>query len=110
MQAIGGQPVQIRFEPFAETARLLYTTAFMAERYAGIRAFVEGKVGLSSCTPVNRPQPFEVPNARSTRTPSTVGLAGWGVLKGSDCGGPTSAACDGGNHVWSGGLQGCGCV
>ncbi|CAK0786092.1 hypothetical protein CVIRNUC_009305 [Coccomyxa viridis] len=43
MQAIGGQLVQIRFEPFAETARLLYTSAFMAERYAGIRTFLEGK-------------------------------------------------------------------
>ena len=30
MQAIGGQPVHINFEPFAETARLLYTSAFMA--------------------------------------------------------------------------------
>lgn len=49
MESIGGQLVQINFEPFAETARLLYTSAFMAERYAGIRAFVEGKVGLSSC-------------------------------------------------------------
>ena len=45
MQAIGGQLVQISFEPFAETARLLYTSAFMAERYAGIRTFLEGKVG-----------------------------------------------------------------
>ena len=45
MQAIGGQLVQISFEPFAETARLLYTSAFMAERYAGIRTFIEGKVG-----------------------------------------------------------------
>ena len=52
MQAIGGQLVQIRFEAFAETARLLYTSAFMAERYAGIRTFIEGKVGglLLFCT------------------------------------------------------------
>ena len=52
MQAIGGQLVQIRFEPFAETARLLYTSAFMAERYAGIRTFLEGKVSglLLLCT------------------------------------------------------------
>ena len=45
MQEIGGQLVHISFEPFAETARLLYTSAFMAERYAGIRIFIEGKVG-----------------------------------------------------------------
>ena len=45
MQEIGGQLVHISFEPFAETARLLYTSAFMAERYAGIRNFIEGKVG-----------------------------------------------------------------
>ena len=48
MHEIGGQLVQITFEPFAETARLLYTSAFMAERYSGIRTFIEGKVSGSA--------------------------------------------------------------
>ncbi len=57
MQAVGGQLKEIDFEPFAETARLLYTSAFMAERYKCIRAFMEGKVG-----------PFLHPVQRSNKT------------------------------------------
>lgn len=42
LQALGGQPVPgFDFAPFAETAVLLYGAAFVAERYAGIRGFLE---------------------------------------------------------------------
>ncbi|KAL4458329.1 hypothetical protein ABPG75_013194 [Micractinium tetrahymenae] len=46
LQALGGQLVPgFDFAPFAETAVLLYGAAFVAERYAGIRAFLEGPAG-----------------------------------------------------------------
>ena len=41
MQSIGGQLIQVDFEPFVQTARLLYESAFVAERYSGIRSFLE---------------------------------------------------------------------
>ncbi|KAK9819810.1 hypothetical protein WJX72_002684 [[Myrmecia] bisecta] len=39
--SLGGQQVSIDFSPFAQTARLLYESAFVAERYSGIRQFLE---------------------------------------------------------------------
>ena len=46
LQQQGGQQVEIDFSPFADTARLLYESAFVAERYSGIRGFLDnGKVG-----------------------------------------------------------------
>ena len=44
LQEQGGEPVSINFAPFATAAGMLYTSAFLAERYAGIRAFLESKV------------------------------------------------------------------
>ena len=41
LEALGGQRVPINFEPMAEVARLLYESAFIAERYSGIRSFLE---------------------------------------------------------------------
>ena len=38
---MGGQRVSINFSPFEEVARLLYESAFIAERYSGIRTFLE---------------------------------------------------------------------
>jgi allophanate hydrolase len=43
LQAIGGERVELDFAPFAETAQLLYGAAFVAERYSGIRAFLEAR-------------------------------------------------------------------
>ncbi|PRW20653.1 allophanate hydrolase [Chlorella sorokiniana] len=44
--ALGGQQVlDFDFAPFAETAVLLYGAAFVAERYAGIRQFLEACPG-----------------------------------------------------------------
>lgn len=37
----GGRLVQIDFTPFAAVAKLLYESAFVAERYSGIRSFLE---------------------------------------------------------------------
>lgn len=49
LQALGGQPVpDFDFAPFAQTAVLLYGAAFVAERYAGIRAFLEAPAGTSA--------------------------------------------------------------
>lgn len=45
LQQQGGQQVEIDFSPFAATAKLLYESAFVAERYSGIRGFLDdGKV------------------------------------------------------------------
>ncbi|KAA6421491.1 MAG: allophanate hydrolase [Trebouxia sp. A1-2] len=41
LKAQGGQQVDIDFSPFAITAKLLYESAFVAERYSGIRAFLD---------------------------------------------------------------------
>lgn len=41
LEELGGVPVPIDFEPFATVAGLLYTSAFLAERYSGVRAFLE---------------------------------------------------------------------
>jgi allophanate hydrolase len=41
LQALGGQPVNVDFAPFLETARLLYEGPWVAERYAAIREFIE---------------------------------------------------------------------
>ncbi len=41
LQALGGEAVPIDFEPFDETARLLYEGPWVAERYAAIEPFIE---------------------------------------------------------------------
>lgn len=52
LQALGGQPVEIDFGPFMETARLLYEGPWVAERYAAIREFFEASA--DSMFPVTR--------------------------------------------------------
>ena len=41
LESLGGKVVEIDFEPFLETARLLYEGPWVAERYAAIREFFE---------------------------------------------------------------------
>jgi allophanate hydrolase len=41
--SLGGQRVEIDFEPFLQTARLLYEGPWVAERYAAIAAFIASK-------------------------------------------------------------------
>ncbi|PTQ88044.1 allophanate hydrolase [Nitrosomonas ureae] len=41
MQALGGEAVEVDFEPFLEAARLLYEGPWVAERYAAIQSFFE---------------------------------------------------------------------
>jgi allophanate hydrolase len=43
LKSLGGKAVEIDFEPFLETARLLYEGPWVAERYAAIRDFFETK-------------------------------------------------------------------
>jgi allophanate hydrolase len=43
LESLGGKAVEIDFEPFLETARLLYEGPWVAERYAAIRDFFESK-------------------------------------------------------------------
>lgn len=45
LESIGGQRVDIDFSPFAEAAALLYQSSFVAERYSGIRAFLDKPSG-----------------------------------------------------------------
>jgi hypothetical protein len=47
LQAIGGNLVDLDFGPLCETARMLYGSSFIAERAAGIAAFLstQGKGG-----------------------------------------------------------------
>lgn len=41
MQELGGEAIEIDFEPFLEAARLLYEGPWVAERYAAIQSFFE---------------------------------------------------------------------
>lgn len=41
LESIGGSRVEIDFSPFEKIAKLLYEGAFVAERYQGIRSFLE---------------------------------------------------------------------
>ena len=41
LERLGGEAVRIEFEPFLETARLLYDGPWVAERYVAIREFIE---------------------------------------------------------------------
>lgn len=41
LRGTGADPVEIDFQPFLEVARLLYEGPWVAERYAGIRTFLE---------------------------------------------------------------------
>ncbi|WP_093385677.1 allophanate hydrolase [Variovorax sp. OV329] len=41
LQALGGAPVQIDYEPLAQAAELLYDSALVAERYAAVRGFFD---------------------------------------------------------------------
>lgn len=43
LELLGGKAIEIDFEPFLETARLLYEGPWVAERYAAIRDFFETK-------------------------------------------------------------------
>lgn len=43
LKALGGKAVEIDFEPFLATARLLYEGPWVAERYAAIQDFFESK-------------------------------------------------------------------
>lgn len=43
LESLGGKTVEIDFEPFLETARLLYEGPWVAERYAAIKEFFETK-------------------------------------------------------------------
>lgn len=41
LEALGGHQEDIDFSAFASTAKLLYESAFVAERYSGIRGFLD---------------------------------------------------------------------
>lgn len=43
-ESLNGELVPVDFGPFCEIAELLYNSAFVAERYAGIRSFIDSKV------------------------------------------------------------------
>lgn len=43
LQAVGGELVEIDFQPFLDTAKLLYEGPWVAERYAAIREFIESR-------------------------------------------------------------------
>jgi hypothetical protein len=45
LESVGGQRVEVDFSPFAEAAALLYQSSFVAERYSGIRAFLDKPSG-----------------------------------------------------------------
>jgi allophanate hydrolase len=51
LESVGGQRVEVDFSPFAEAAALLYQSSFVAERYSGIRAFLDKPAGGSSQQP-----------------------------------------------------------
>jgi allophanate hydrolase len=52
LSALGGEPVELDFSPFLETARLLYGGPWVAERYHAIKDFIERRP--ESVFPVTR--------------------------------------------------------
>ena len=56
LDSLGGTQVDIDFTPFAKTAALLYESSFVAERYAGIRAFLERANGTANGLPADHPK------------------------------------------------------
>jgi hypothetical protein len=50
LQQLGGVLVPIDFAAFAKTANLLYTSAFLAERYSGVRPFLEAGPVRACCS------------------------------------------------------------
>lgn len=51
LESVGGQRVEVDFSPFAEAAALLYQSSFVAERYSGIRAFLDKPSGGPAAQP-----------------------------------------------------------
>lgn len=43
LRELGGQPVTVEYAPLAKAAALLYDSALVAERYAAIRSFFDGR-------------------------------------------------------------------
>jgi allophanate hydrolase len=43
LEALGGERVEMDFEPFLSAARLLYEGPWLAERYAAVQAFIEAR-------------------------------------------------------------------
>jgi allophanate hydrolase len=41
LESLGGELVDIDFSPFAEIAAMLYQSSFVAERYSGLRKFLD---------------------------------------------------------------------
>lgn len=49
LQSVGGTLVEVDFSPFAEVAAMLYQSSFVAERYSGVRTFLDqGQPGLEA--------------------------------------------------------------
>lgn len=86
LQQLGGLAVPIDFEPFATTANLLYTSAFLAERYSGVRDFLEaGQVRIQPPALQNIPSGCISKCALVKLNPSEAALedrncAGFGLL------------------------------
>ena len=49
LEGLGGQQVPVDFKPLCKVAEMLYNSAFVAERYAGIQTFLEAPQVLSLC-------------------------------------------------------------
>lgn len=52
MERLGGTPIEIAFTPFREVAQLLYSGAFVAERYTAIKSFFDAQA--ETLLPVTR--------------------------------------------------------
>lgn len=56
LESCGGYLVNIDFSPFAQTAALLYQSSFVAERYSGIRPFLDKKQQKVVASAVDGPE------------------------------------------------------
>ena len=71
LESVGGQRVEVDFSPFAEAAALLYQSSFVAERYSGIRAFLDKPAGGSAQQPEDALQQQRVLNGDQRLLPVT---------------------------------------
>lgn len=93
LESIGGQRVEVDFSPFAEAAALLYQSSFVAERYSGIRAFLDKPSGGPAQQPEAALQQQRALNEDMRLLPVTRAIiAGSGAAVGSCCGSRVATA------------------
>lgn len=85
MKSCGGSLVEVDFTPFAEAAALLYQSSFVAERYSGIRAFLDRKQQTAAGPEGSLVQQRELLSDQRLLPVTRTIIAGAGASRGWSC-------------------------